>query len=93
VRHWLIPRPDVVDAFVVEDLTTKKITDFVSYYTLPSTIIGSEQYKLLKAAYCYYYVANSVNIKVCPMFPQLCLMSPERCRMFPERCRMFTQRC
>jgi len=64
VRHWLIPRQDVVDAFVVEDLTTKKITDFVSYYTLPSTIIGSEQYKLLKAAYCYYYVANSVNIKV-----------------------------
>eukprot|EP00976_Prorocentrum_cordatum_P081001 1184210-Prorocentrum_minimum.AAC.1 len=52
-----------IDSFVVEDPATKAITDFVSYYTLPSTIIGNDQYKQLKAAYCYYYVANTVNIR------------------------------
>eukprot|EP00240_Pyramimonas_obovata_P001354 CAMPEP_0118933616 /NCGR_PEP_ID=MMETSP1169-20130426/12087_1 /TAXON_ID=36882 /ORGANISM="Pyramimonas obovata, Strain CCMP722" /LENGTH=429 /DNA_ID=CAMNT_0006876399 /DNA_START=60 /DNA_END=1349 /DNA_ORIENTATION=- len=64
VKHWLVPRKNVIDSFVVEDPTTKTITDYVSYYTLPSTIIGNDQYKQLKAAYCYYYVANTVNIKV-----------------------------
>jgi glycylpeptide N-tetradecanoyltransferase len=63
VRHWLLPRPGVIDSFVVEDPETRKVTDFVSYYALPSTIIGNDQYKLLKAAYCYYHVANSVPLK------------------------------
>jgi glycylpeptide N-tetradecanoyltransferase len=63
VRHWLLPRPGVIDSFVVEDPETRKVTDFVSYYALPSTIIGNDQYKLLKAAYCYYHVARSVPLK------------------------------
>jgi len=63
VRHWLVPQQGVIDSFVVEDPDTKKITDFVSYYTLPSTIIGNEQYKVLKAAYCFYHAANTVPLK------------------------------
>jgi len=61
VRHWLLPRENVVNAFVVEG-RDGKITDFVSYYTLPSTIIGNPQYKTLKAAYSYYNVANSISL-------------------------------
>mmetsp|Transcript_29021 Transcript_29021/g.40074 ORF Transcript_29021/g.40074 Transcript_29021/m.40074 type:complete len:450 (-) Transcript_29021:101-1450(-) len=63
VRHWILPRDNVIDAFVVQSPETKAITDFVSYYCLPSTIIGNNLYKTLKAAYCYYNVAESVSLK------------------------------
>jgi hypothetical protein len=63
VRHWLLPRPGVIDSFVVEEPETKRVTDFVSYYALPSTIIGNDQYQLLKAAYCYYHVAATIPLK------------------------------
>ena len=35
----------------------------VSFYTLPSTIIGHATYKLLKAAYSYYNIAYTVPIE------------------------------
>ncbi|KAJ9465044.1 Glycylpeptide N-tetradecanoyltransferase 1 [Diplonema papillatum] len=62
IVHWLLPRPDVVDTYVVE-AKDGKITDVCSFYTLQSTIIGAKKYKLLKAAYCYYNVANTVSLK------------------------------
>lgn len=33
-----------------------------SFYSLPSTVIGNEKYKTLKAAYCYYNVATTVPL-------------------------------
>ena len=41
----------------------EEVTDFISFYCLPSTIIGNERYKVLKAAYLYYYVCNTVSLK------------------------------
>ena len=35
------------------------ITDFVSFYTLPSTIMHHPQHKLLKAAYSFYNVSTA----------------------------------
>jgi hypothetical protein len=35
--HWFSTRDGVINSFVVEDPTTKEITDFGSFYTLPST--------------------------------------------------------
>jgi glycylpeptide N-tetradecanoyltransferase len=58
VAHWLLPRPGVVDAFVVEDPVTAAVTDFCSYYHLPSTIIGHATHKTLFAAYSFYNVAT-----------------------------------
>lgn len=37
------------------------ITDMVSFYTLPSTVIGNTRYNTLKAAYSFYNVATSVK--------------------------------
>ncbi|XP_061179853.1 glycylpeptide N-tetradecanoyltransferase 2-like [Saccostrea echinata] len=54
-RHWFIPRPGIVDSYVVEKNGT--ITDFVSFYTLPSTVMHHPQYKMLKAAYSFYNVS------------------------------------
>ena len=36
-----------------------KITDMISFYTLPSTIMHNPSYKTLKAAYSFYNVGTS----------------------------------
>nr|XP_022904578.1 glycylpeptide N-tetradecanoyltransferase [Onthophagus taurus] len=55
--HWFLPQTDIVDSFVVE--VDGKITDFVSYYTLPSTVMYHPVHKVLKAAYSFYNVAKA----------------------------------
>ncbi|KAI0819520.1 N-myristoyl transferase [Trametes gibbosa] len=45
----------VVWTYVVEDSKTQKVTDFVSFYSLPSTIMNHEKHNLLNAAYLFYY--------------------------------------
>jgi len=58
--HWFLPRHDIIYCYVVEDKDSK-ITDMISFYTLPSTIIGNEKYKTLKAAYAFYNVATKTD--------------------------------
>ena len=60
VRHWLVMREEVIYSYVVEN-TAGEVTDLVSFYTLPSTVIGNDQYKSLKAAYMYYTVPVTVS--------------------------------
>ncbi|KAK7467241.1 glycylpeptide N-tetradecanoyltransferase [Stygiomarasmius scandens] len=45
-------------AYVVEDPETHKITDFFSFYSLPSTIINHPTHSVLEAAYLYYYASD-----------------------------------
>ena len=59
-EHWFMPRPGIVDSYVVEG-PGGKITDFVSFYTLPSTVMHHPKYKMLKAAYSFYNVCTSGN--------------------------------
>jgi len=61
--HWFTPREGVVNSYVVEDPVTKEVTDMLSFYTLPSTIIGKEKYKVLKAAYSFYNVRTKTSWK------------------------------
>lgn len=62
VEHWLLPKEDVVDSFLVESPETHEITDFCSFYTLPSSILGNQNYTTLKAAYSYYHVASKTPL-------------------------------
>ncbi|XP_021725763.1 glycylpeptide N-tetradecanoyltransferase 1-like [Chenopodium quinoa] len=62
VEHWLLPKENVVDGYVVESPLTHEITDFCSFYTLPSTILGNPNYSTLKAAYSYYNVATKTPL-------------------------------
>ena len=57
--HWLMPTGDFIYSYVIENPKTKLITDFVSFYSLPSTVIGNDKYQDLRAAYAYYYVSNT----------------------------------
>lgn len=62
VRHWFLPREGVVTTYVVEQ-PDRSISDFFSFYTLSSSIIGHDQFKTLKAAYSFYNVAKTVSWK------------------------------
>lgn len=62
VEHWLLPRDNVVDSYLVESQLTHKITDFCSFYSLPSSILHSQEYSTLNAAYCFYYVATNTPL-------------------------------
>ncbi|KAG5513477.1 hypothetical protein PMAC_000908 [Pneumocystis sp. 'macacae'] len=64
VRHWIIPKENqngetTIFSYVVEDPLTGKITDFFSFYSLPSNIITDAKYKTLNAAYLFYYALKS----------------------------------
>ena|ERR1700733_13208892 len=62
-RHFILPRPGVVDAYVVENPETKQITDFFSFYHLPSTILRHDDHKVLKVAYSFYNVPGEHSLK------------------------------
>ena len=62
ISHFFLPRENVMYSYVVEDPETKKITDFISYYSLPSTIIDNKKYSTLNAAFCYYMVPEKHSI-------------------------------
>lgn len=38
---------------------THKVTDFVSFYSLPSTIMNHDKHNLLNAAYLFYYATET----------------------------------
>lgn len=59
-RHWFTPVNGTVDSFVVES-ENGDITDLVSYYTLPSTVMHHAVHKQVKAAYSFYNVATSTS--------------------------------
>lgn len=61
VAHWLLPREGVINTYVIEDEKDKtKVTDMVSFYHLPSTILGKDE--TLHAAYSYYNIATSIDL-------------------------------
>ena len=60
VAHWLLPRKSVVSSYVVPD-GKGQVTDLISFYHLPSTVLNQQE--KLFAAYSYYNVATSVNLE------------------------------
>lgn len=62
VAHWLLPRQKVINTYVlVDDDDKSKVTDMVSFYHLPSTILNMDE--TLYAAYSYYNVATSMSLE------------------------------
>ncbi|KAG6918147.1 hypothetical protein DXG01_016336 [Tephrocybe rancida] len=48
--------------YVVEDPSTHKLTDFFSFYSLPSTVINSNKFPVLEAAYLFYYASETAFV-------------------------------
>lgn len=60
VLHWFIPQENIIESFVVEDPAKPgTLTDFVSFYTLPSTVMNHPQHNSIKAAYSFYNVSTA----------------------------------
>ncbi|KAH6561708.1 hypothetical protein BASA62_009647 [Batrachochytrium salamandrivorans] len=55
VAHWILPVDKVMFSYVVHDDKKKKITDMVSFYSLPSTVIGNPTHSHIHAAYLFHY--------------------------------------
>ncbi|KAK4396894.1 Glycylpeptide N-tetradecanoyltransferase 1 [Sesamum angolense] len=78
VDHWLLPQEDVVDSYVVESPDTHEITDFFSFYTLPSSILNNPNYSILKAALyflqCLHYDSTASADPGCSYYCKTNLM-------------------
>jgi len=61
LAHWMLPRKEVIYAYVREN-EKGVVTDVVSFYSLPSSILNNEKYNILKAAYSYWTVATTVPL-------------------------------
>lgn len=57
-KHWFSPQNGIICSYVVEDSSNGSITDMVSFYTLPSTVMHHAVHKTVKAAYSFYNVAT-----------------------------------
>lgn len=62
VAHWLLPKDNVVDCYVVEMPGTREVTDFFSFYTLPSSVLHNPNHSTLKAAYAFYYASTKTPL-------------------------------
>lgn len=61
IAHWLLPRSSVINTYIIVDEDdNSKVTDMVSFYHLPSTILNKDE--TLYAAYSYYNVATSMSL-------------------------------
>ncbi|XP_029568523.1 glycylpeptide N-tetradecanoyltransferase 1b isoform X2 [Salmo trutta] len=61
VEHWLLPRENVIDTYVVES-SAGVLTDFVSFYTVVSRVLNHPVHKGLKAAHSLYCVSSSTPL-------------------------------
>jgi len=60
VEHWLLPQENIIDTYLVEN--GGRVTDFLSFYTLPSTIMNHPVHRSLKAAYSFYNVHTTTPL-------------------------------
>lgn len=62
MSHFLLPQEWVIESYVVEDPENDEITDFFSFYSLPSSVLRHPVHTILNVAYSYYYFTNKHNL-------------------------------
>lgn len=63
--HMLVPcsHPLILSESALRAGADGEITDLLSYYTLPSSVLGNDEYDTLKAAFMYYTVAGATPLQ------------------------------
>ena len=65
VKHMFVPKEEIVDSYVVEN-AEKKITDFVSYYAVPCSVLKHETIKEYKVkVLCYIPTIGRIHVLLC----------------------------
>lgn len=72
ISHFFVPQSNVIYSYVIEN-EQKQITDFFSFYSLPSSVLDHPKYKTLSAAYSYYFVNNTYSIT--ELFETCCIIA------------------
>lgn len=57
-RHWLLPRDNIIYSYVLE-ADDGLVSDFISFYSLPSTVVANPLHDRINVAYLFYYSASS----------------------------------
>lgn len=62
VEYWLMPREKLIYSYVVEDPTSKEITDFISFTSVPYIALKNNENitenQQIYNAFCYYYFVS-----------------------------------
>ena len=58
VAHYMLPKNEIVFSYLIKDYHTGKVTDFTSFYSLPSSVLNHAEHKRINAAYGYYSFAK-----------------------------------
>mmetsp|Transcript_25131 Transcript_25131/g.24590 ORF Transcript_25131/g.24590 Transcript_25131/m.24590 type:complete len:262 (-) Transcript_25131:41-826(-) len=59
ITHQMLPRENVMHSFVIEDSKKKDVTDFFSFYYLPSTVLSKTSgHSKINVAYLFYNVVT-----------------------------------
>lgn len=62
VEHYFLPRENVIESYVVAEKSADEkdgqqtVTDFISFYSLPSSVLKNPNYSHVNVAYAYYIV-------------------------------------
>ncbi|KAI1713424.1 glycylpeptide N-tetradecanoyltransferase 1 [Ditylenchus destructor] len=59
-EHFFLPRDNVIYSYVIEN--DAGVTDLISFYSLPSSVMHNPKYTHIRAAYSFYNVAASVSL-------------------------------
>lgn len=64
IQHWMVhdekaTAEQAIWAYVVEDPSSHKITDFFSFYCLESSVIKNPKHDSVRAAYMFYYATEA----------------------------------
>ena len=62
VAHWFLPRKHVIYSYVRTN-KANKVTDLISFYCLPSSVLQNPNYKKLMAAYSFFNINTSCDFK------------------------------
>ena len=58
VIHWFTPQDGIIYCWVVQPIASEPITDMISFYSIPSSVIRHPKHKMLYTAYLFYYYSS-----------------------------------
>ena len=59
-HHFICNNKNIIESYIIKK--DGKITDFISFYYLPSLILNNKKHKVLNKGYLYYYFNNDIKL-------------------------------